>query len=295
MIAQNQTSDGMNHKQPALPSHSTTPLYPDLKGPSTRPYSSVYNTQHVAQGNNYSHSYQYSQSQADAPLMDMGAYYSAAPSTDSYCTPPPTSSGATNHVASVQQDIFMSAQRTISRNDSAPESVHIRRTKAGIIYAGHTAYLSNFYPQDFCYTTNDGRFFTFLSLEQAYQFLKADFAEDKRTADAILKLDRSSDIKKEGRNVKHQDKPAWDAYKVKLMLQLLRIKFAPGTQNAAKLADTFPTPLWESSVNYLWGAGVGFRFGAHTAFDTGEEIPGANIHGRLLETVRLENKLATSD
>ena len=57
-------------------------------------------------------------------------------------------------------------------------------------------------------------------LDKAYQFLKADFAQTNiqlKRSYAWLSLD----MKKEGRNVVHKDKAAWDGYKAKLMLQLL--------------------------------------------------------------------------
>lgn len=143
-----------------------------------------------------------------------------------------------------------------------------RKTIAG--FRGAYRFLSNFEP---CRVDFEG--ITFPTVEHAFQAAKTlDRAERAR----IAAMASPGEAKRAGRHVKlRQD---WEEAKQHIMLDLLRTKFAPGTELAGKLLATGDSALVEANTwhdNY-WGSCNCLRCGSQ----------GKNMLGISLMAVRDE-------
>ena len=116
------------------------------------------------------------------------------------------------------------------------------------MFAGQSAYLSNFDPCDMEYNG-----ITYSCAEQAYQHTKAKVAGDENTAEQIMNVTNPLKIKRLGDTVKAGPEC------IKLRLdQLQRINRAKYTQHhdlARKLKATHPAPLIEGTIDSVgWRA-----------------------------------------
>ena len=163
------------------------------------------------------------------------------------------------------------------KNNRSEVVANIRETPSGIVFAGQSAYLSNFYPCDMEYNG-----ITYSCAEQAYQHTKAKVAGDENTAAQILNVTNPLQIKRLGDKVKAG--PEW----IKLRLdQLQRINRAKYTQHhdlARKLKATHPTPLIEGTIDSLWGGGLHFD---SVGYDE-NDFHGKNAFGSILADVRAD-------
>lgn len=139
-------------------------------------------------------------------------------------------------------------------------------------FSGKYDFLSNFYP---CIITYDG--YTVPSAEHAFQAAKA---ADSYTKSLIVNAETPGKAKRLGRRCNmRQD---WELIKDKVMLDILRQKFAPGTPLAVKLDQTGSAILVEGNTwhdNY-WGSCSCDRC----------QNDGQNVLGQLLIKVRSENR-----
>lgn len=119
-------------------------------------------------------------------------------------------------------------------------------------FVGEHRFLSSFFP---CEVTTDAGL-TYASVEHAYQAAKA-ATEEERFAIAAA----SSPKKAKRRGAKLTPPPDWHSRKVEVMRSLLRLKFAPGRELAAKLVATGDAELIEGNDwgDEFWGQcnGVG--------------------------------------
>lgn len=131
-------------------------------------------------------------------------------------------------------------------------------------FVGEYRFLSSFFP---CEVTTDAGL-TYASVEHAYQAAKAR-SEEERLAIAAA----SSPKKAKRRGSKVTLPPDWHSRKVEVMRSLLRLKFAAGTELAAKLVATGDAELIEGNSwgDDFWGMCNGV---------------GENQLGRLLMDVR---------
>lgn len=116
------------------------------------------------------------------------------------------------------------------------------------------------------------------TVEHAFQAAKSLSPADRRR---IASLPYPRLAKKEGRRVKLR--PNWDQLKDGIMLQLLRLKFAPGSVLAEKLLATGDAELIEGNT---WHDN---HFG-NCVCPKHRGIPGENVLGKSLMQIRQELK-----
>ena len=137
---------------------------------------------------------------------------------------------------------------TVDNLDELPSDIHpsnlgVKCNNQWIVFGGiHSSYhfLSNFYSTPITY-----RDIRFDDLEHAYQYAKAIEFNDIDSSEDIL-CAKSPSIAKQigskGRNFKITE---WNKVNETVMLDLLRIKFVPGSEMAKKLLDTAGKSLAE--------------------------------------------------
>jgi len=113
-------------------------------------------------------------------------------------------------------------------------------------FSGEYSWLSNFYPCRIVYED-----YTYQSVEHAFQASKSVFDSDRyKISDSNL---TAGQVKKLGRTF--QLRPDWEEVKLRIMMELLLIKFAWGTDLAKKLLATDNAELVEGNHwhDYFWG------------------------------------------
>lgn len=137
-------------------------------------------------------------------------------------------------------------------------------------FVGRFEFLSNFYPHK-----PNGQ-----TVEHLFQAAKATTEKDRNF---ILAAPTPGTAKQRGRRV--QLRPNWEEVKEQVMLDLLRQKFAPGSEQAERLLETGSVLLREENTwhdNY-WGSCYCARCGNK----------GQNRLGELLMQVRRELREAS--
>ena len=76
------------------------------------------------------------------------------------------------------------------------------------------------------------------TLEDAYQYAQAIYFEDAATADKVVCARSPAIAKQLGSKVVNFDRTTWDCVKGTILMSLLRIKFADGTEMANSLKST---------------------------------------------------------
>ena len=134
-------------------------------------------------------------------------------------------------------------------------------------FQGKYSFLSNFHP---CPMTFGPYNLAAKTAEHAYQAMKAQNEADARWVSEPVKPGTAN---KRGRSV--PPRPDWDTAKLVVMEQVLRVKFAPGTELAAKLLATGDKELVEGNEwsDQFWGSIKGL---------------GQNHMGKLLMKVRAD-------
>lgn len=132
-------------------------------------------------------------------------------------------------------------------------------------FRGPHAFLSNFHPSPIRVGA-----FTAPTVEHAFQAMKT---LDEDEARWVLEAETPGSAKKRGRRVTLR--PDWDAVRLSVMEDALRLKFAPGSGLAAMLLATGDSALEEGNLwnDRFWGVCRG---------------KGQNHLGRLLMKVRAE-------
>lgn len=101
------------------------------------------------------------------------------------------------------------------------------------------------------------------------------FGTDEEWAETIRTAETPGEAKALGQSRKHPLRADWDAARIEVMREVLRVKFAPGTDLAVLLLSSGDAPLIEASpTDYFWGEG--------------RHRTGTNWLGRVLEEVRAE-------
>jgi ribA/ribD-fused uncharacterized protein len=135
-------------------------------------------------------------------------------------------------------------------------------------FTGPYRFLSNFWPVDIEYGG-----LVYPSVEHAYQASKSVY-EDVRADFADFNM-TAGQAKRHGKRIVLRDD--WDAVKLDIMCDLVTLKFARGTDLAAKLLATRDAILVEGNTwgDTYWGKSK-----------VGGVITGRNHLGRILMTVR---------
>lgn len=153
-----------------------------------------------------------------------------------------------------------------------------------IIFGGiHSTYcfLSNYYSDSITY--KDVQHDT---LEHCYQFQKAERYGDTSAADKILCARSPSDAKYYGSKVQGFLSEDWDSVKGDILLELLRCKFSPATNNARLLQQTTGKSLAEAGRSRTFA--IGLSLNDKNIFDKSKWAKDGNLLGRTLMKVRDE-------
>ena len=188
-------------------------------------------------------------------------------STGAASVPPPKETPAPNQHLPVGERV--EAKLKLSPNEQ------IKLTKAGITYAGKTAYLSHFYRSNFIY-----RKMPYSSVEQGLHHLHAIHENDRVIAAAIMSIHEARDIKSLAKDLPHSDE--WNLMEPDVLMDLNRAKFDQNPDLRNRLIDTAPHKLVEATVDSKWGGACPF---ASEIYEQGQ-VPGQNIAGEQLTTLR---------
>ena len=124
----------------------------------------------------------------------------------------------------------------------------------------------------------------FDNLEHAYQYAKAIEFNDIDSSEDILCAKTPSIAKQLGSKVRNFKIKEWNNVKETVMLDLLRIKFAPGSEMAKKLLDTAGKSLAEAGQSTTYS--IGMSLYNKDLFKTDKWAK--NVLGNLLMKIRQE-------
>ena len=166
--------------------------------------------------------------------------------------------------------------------DIHPSNLGVKTNDRWIIFGGvHSSYhfLSNYYSTPIQY-----RDIEFNDLEHAYQYAKAIEFNDIDSSEDILCAKTPSSAKLIGSKVKNFNITEWNKVKESVMLDLLKIKFGPGTDMAKKLVATAGKSLAEAGQSTTYS--IGMSLNNKDLFKSDKW--GRNVLGNLLMKVREE-------
>ena len=156
-----------------------------------------------------------------------------------------------------------------------PPNEHIKLTKAGVTYAGKTAFLSHFYECDFTYKR-----IPYTSVEQGLHHIHATLVNKLDIAKAIMSLREARDIKEIAKKLPYTDE--WNEMAPGLLAELNGAKFDQNPDLKQRLIATAPHKLVEATVDSKWGGACPY---ASQIYGEGQ-IPGQNIAGEQLTKLR---------
>lgn len=145
-------------------------------------------------------------------------------------------------------------------------------------FRGQYAFLSNFHPVLIMYEN-----IVYPTLEHAYQAVKT---TDGDVRLIISNLQHPRESKRYGRRINLRDD--WDDIKLNIMLELLRLKFKPGTILETMLVNTYPLLLVEGNMwhDNFWGSCACLKC---------KGVYKGNMLGKLLMQVRDELRSTSSE
>ena len=149
----------------------------------------------------------------------------------------------------------------------------------GVLFRSNHNRFSNLYP---CEIEYEGAQFN--SVEQAFQFEKARICGDKKAQERVMALSCPYAIMSEGKKVK--DTAKWAKVTEQALYKLNCIKFTPEDMRD-HLQSTKDLYMYEASFHPVWGAG--YHLG-QTELCTQKNLIGENLHGRILEKIRKEQR-----
>ena len=168
--------------------------------------------------------------------------------------------------------------------DLDPKQFSSKSNGQWIIFGGpHSMFnpLSNYYPEQVVHKgiTHD-------TLEHAYQYAKASRYQDTVAEESILCAASPAEAKQTGLHVQNFDSADWDTVKSGIMLDLLRIKFAKGSEMAKVLLSTSGKSIAEAGKGGSFT--IGLTLNSKNLFDTSKWSKNCNILGKCLMEVRGE-------
>lgn len=146
---------------------------------------------------------------------------------------------------------YTSPTKLFGRLSSLPKSTLCDSKLKAEDIKGAQHILSNFHPS--AITFNGTKF---VSVEQAYQFLKAKFYGAHDVAKQIMSTSNSTDIKIKGNslNKTYQGRNReWDSKKLNIMRELLLARAQQNITFKNYLLGTYPQPLEHSAPDKFWG------------------------------------------
>ena len=168
--------------------------------------------------------------------------------------------------------------------DLDPKQFSSKSNGQWIIFGGpHSMFnpFSNYYPEQVVHKgiTHD-------TLEHAYQYAKASRYQDTVAEESILCAASPAEAKQTGLHVQNFDSADWDTVKSGIMLDLLRIKFAKGSEMAKVLLSTSGKSIAEAGKGGSFT--IGLTLNSKNLFDTSKWSKNCNILGKCLMEVRGE-------
>ena len=168
--------------------------------------------------------------------------------------------------------------------DLDPKQFSSKSNRQWIIFGGpHSIFnpLSNYYKEKVIHKgiTHD-------TVEHAYQYAKASRYGDTVAEESILCASSPAEAKQTGLHVQHFDSADWDTVKKGIMLDLLRIKFAKGSEMAKVLLSTSGKSIAEAGKGGSFT--IGLTLNSKNLFDTSKWSKNCNILGKCLMEVRGE-------
>jgi ribA/ribD-fused uncharacterized protein len=147
-----------------------------------------------------------------------------------------------------------------------------------------SGFLSNHFRHTFSFKPSEDCELTFMSSEHLLMYLKAQLFMDQSAAVAILEAPSPQAAKSAARQIAAFVQLTWDCNKRDIMMRTLRSKFPRGSQLAARLLETNPALLAESSpTDAVWGIAQSTDDAA-----SGGVWSGANLLGHCLMCRRWE-------
>ena len=150
----------------------------------------------------------------------------------------------------------------------------------GLAFQSHHSPMSNMY---YCQVDYEGRHFE--SLEIAYQYPRAKVCGYKTEADLIADCTNSYKAKSIGAPLK--DTKEWLGCRVRVMTELVRLKFENNLNCKQWLLQLEGKKLYEATADKFWATGL---FLSKSRDIKEGKIPGQNKLGEILEKVRTELK-----
>jgi ribA/ribD-fused uncharacterized protein len=136
---------------------------------------------------------------------------------------------------------------------------------------------SNFHPCTIDY--NDKKF---SSVEQAFQYTKAEMLEQKDIAEQILQTDNPREIKKIANKLNDEDR-AWQLIRYDVMKELISIKTETCPEFKTALLESEDKNLAEATGNLFWASGLNPQL---TNTTNPDYYPGKNKLGQILMNQR---------
>ena len=128
--------------------------------------------------------------------------------------------------------------------------INMKLTKAGLVFSGPTAFVSNMHRCDFVY---NGQPYT--SSEQGIQHLNAVHHKVPELAQKILDTSSPKEIKSISHDIPKSE--SWPKISPGILWDLNEAKFTQNSPLLQKLIETAPHKLIEATVDSHWGGGGG--------------------------------------
>ena len=170
-----------------------------------------------------------------------------------------------------------------SANKWSDPNVKIRLTKAGLLFSGPSAFLSNMGRSDFTFENQ-----AYTSVEQGIQHQNAVHHSADELARKILGTDDAKYIKTLSHDIPKTE--TWKGLAPSKLWDLMDAKYSQNPTLLDKLIDTAPYKLVEASVDSHWGGGAPIE---SDVYDQGI-IPGSNVFGDM-ETTYRDQQIAKRD
>ena len=158
----------------------------------------------------------------------------------------------------------------------------IKQTKAGLVYRGRKAFLSNWFPSKIKIHLF-GTMHTFESVEQGYFYIKMKEIGNETMANKVMSLPTARQIKNACKRYKAPSNHHWKRVSFGYMETLMMSKYEQDESARKQLLDTGDVNLIEGCRSHIWGGGHAY---SSTAYDNGKPIRGQNRHGKITMNIR---------
>ena len=164
-----------------------------------------------------------------------------------------------NDIYSRKSNLVLKGTYTVNNINTLPADIHPSKLctteNDKVLVSGgllsEFSYLSNYYKSDITYDSKK-----YASIEHAYQHVRALHFKDQAAAAKIFATKDPSEAKRLSYSVRGFSDAEWSKIREDLMLKLLRIKFAAGSELAKRLQATGSKLLAESGKDKFFSCGM---------------------------------------